>query len=87
MGSLAQVFIIFFYGFPVIVRLLSGKAQNMADSKETYKYFSELVKPLATNHCLEEIISRLQDEIMSKYESKLEQQKSRIDELEGQFPL
>ena len=33
----------------MVVRRLSGKAEDMAVSEEIYKYFSELLKPLVTN--------------------------------------
>ena len=54
----------------------------MAISEEIRNYFSDLIKPLATNQSLEEMFAKLKKEIMSKFE-KLEQQMNQIDKLEG----
>ena len=54
----------------------------MAISEEIRNYFSDLIKPLATNQSLEEMFSKLKEEIMSKFEEKLEQQMNQIDKLE-----
>ena len=53
----------------------------MAVSEEICKYFSDLRKPLATNQALEEIFSKLKDEIMHKYEERFEQQKNLLKNL------
>ena len=60
----------------------SVKSENMAISEEIRNYFSDLIKPLATNQSLEEMFAKLKKEIMSKFE-KLEQQMNQIDKLEG----
>ena len=46
----------------------------MAISKEIRNYFLDFIKLLATNQSLEKMFSKLKDEIMSKFEEKLEQQ-------------
>ena len=61
------------------------KTTNMTISKEIRNYFSDLIKPLVTNQSLEEMFSKLKEEIMSKFEEKLEQQMNRIDKLEGKL--
>ena len=58
------------------------KTTNMTISKEIRNYFSDLIKPLVTNQSLEEMFSKLKEEIMSKFEEKFEQQMNRIDKLE-----
>ena len=63
----------------------SAKTENMAISEEIRNYFSDLIKPLATNQSLEEIFSKLNKEIVSKFEEKLEQQMNQIDKLEGKL--
>ena len=55
----------------------------MAISEEIRNYFSYLIKPLATKQSLEEMFSKLKEEIMSKFEEKLEQQMNQTDKLEG----
>ena len=57
----------------------------MAISEEIRNYFLDLIKPLATNQSLEEMFSKLKEEIMSKFEEKLEQQLNQIDKLEGKL--
>ena len=63
----------------------SAKTENMAISEEIRNYFSDLIKPLATNQYLEEIFSKFKKEIVSKLEEKLEQQMNWIDKLEGKL--
>ena len=63
----------------------STKTENMAIPEEIRNYFSDLIKQLATNQSLEKIFSKLKEEIMSKFEEKLEQQINRIDKLEGKL--
>ena len=54
----------------------------MAISEEIRNYFSDLIKPLVKNQSLEEMFSELKEEIMSKFEEKLEHQMNQIDKLE-----
>ena len=63
----------------------SAKTENMAISEEIRNYFSDLIKPLATNQSLEEIFSKLKEEIVSKFEEKLEQQMNQIENLKGDW--
>ena len=73
------------HGFHMVLSRLSEKTENMAISEEIRNYFSDLIKPLATNQSLEEMFSKLKEEIVSKFEEKLEQQMNRIDKLEGKL--
>ena len=41
----------------------SAKAENMAISEEIRNYFSDVIKPLAANQSLEEMFSKLKEEI------------------------
>ena len=63
----------------------SGKTENMVMSEEIRNYFSDIIKPLATNQFLEEMFSKLKEKIVSKFEQKLEQLMNPIDKLEGKL--
>ena len=63
----------------------SAKTENMAISEEIRNYFSDLIKPLATNQSLEKMFSKLKEEIMSEFENKFEQQMNHIDKPEGKL--
>ena len=47
----------------------------MAISGEIRNYFSDLIKPLATNQPWKEMFSKLKEKIVSKFKEKLEQQR------------
>ena len=66
----------------MVVTRSSAKITNMPVSQEIYEYFSELVKPLATNEVLENMFKMLKEEINSKFEEKFDEQNQKIDELE-----
>ena len=66
----------------MIVTRSSAKFTNMSVSQEILEYFSELVKPLATNEILEDMFKKLKEEIISKFEEKFDEQNRKIDELE-----
>ena len=70
------------HGFHMVLTCSSAKTENMAISEKIRNYFSDLIKPLATNQSLEEMFSKLKEEIVSKFEEKLEQQMNQIDKLE-----
>ena len=61
------------------------ETENMATSEEIRNYFSDLIKLLATDLYLEEMLSRLKEEIVSKFEKKLEQQMNLIEKLQGKW--
>ena len=63
----------------------SAKTENMAISEEIRNNFSDLIKPLAINQSLEEMFSKLKEEIVSKFEEKLQQQINQIEKLEGKL--
>ena len=65
----------------------SAKATNISVSQEIREYFSELVKPLATNVILEDMFKELKKEIISKFEEKFDEQNRKIDELEGKIAI
>ena len=60
----------------------SAKITNMSVSQGPRDYFSESVKPLATNENLEDILKKLKEEILSKFKEKFDEQNRKIDELE-----
>ena len=65
----------------------SAKTTNISVSQEIREYFSELVKPLATNVILEDMFKELKKEIISKFEEKFDEQNRKIDELEGKIAI
>ena len=69
----------------MVLNRSSAKTESMAITEEIRNYFSDLIKPLATNQSLEEMFSKLKEEIVSKFEEKLEQQMNQIDKLEGKL--
>ena len=68
--------------FHMVLTCPSAITENMAISEEIRDYFSGLIKPLATNQSLEEMFLKLKEEVMSKFEEKLEKQMNQIDKLE-----
>ena len=58
----------------MVVTRSSAEITNMSVSQEIREYFSELVKPLATNEILEKMFKKLKEEIISKFEEKLDEQ-------------
>ena len=71
----------------MVVTHSSAKITNMSVSQEICEYFSELVKPLATNEILEDIFKKLKEEIISKFEEKFDEQNRKIDVLEGKIAI
>ena len=71
----------------MVVTRSSAKITNMSVSQEIREYFSELVKPLATNEILEDMFKKLKEEIISKFEEKFDEQNRKIDELEGTIAI
>ena len=71
----------------MVVTRSSAKITNMSVSQEIREYFSELVKPLATNGVLENMFKKLKEEIISKFEEKFDEQNRKIDELEGKIAI
>ena len=57
------------HGFQTVVTRFSAKSECMSDiSEEIRKYFSELIKPLATNTSLREIFDKMKEEVISKFD-------------------
>ena len=69
----------------MVLTCSSAKTENMTISGGIRNYFSDLIKPLATNRYLEEMFSKLKEEIMFKFEEKLEQQMNRLTNLKGNW--
>ena len=55
----------------------------MSVSHKLRDYFSELIQPLATDECLEQMFQKLKEQIVTKFEEKFIEQDRKIDELEG----
>ena len=71
----------------MVVTRSSAKITNVSVLQEIRVYFSELVKPLATNEILVDIFQKLKEEIISKFEEKFDEQNRKIDELEGKIAI
>ena len=71
----------------MVVTRSFAKTTNMSVSQEICEYFSELVKPLATNEILEDMFKKLKEKIISKFEEKFDEQNRKIDELEGTIAI
>ena len=54
----------------------------MSVSQELDDYFSELIHPLATNECLEQMFQKIKEEIVTKFEERFIKQNRKIDKLE-----
>ena len=66
----------------------SVKSESMSGvSKEIRDYFSELIKPLATNTGIKEMFDKLKEEILSKFETKIKEQDGKIHELESRVVI
>ena len=72
----------------MVVGRSSAKGENMSDiSEEIRKYFSELIKPLATNTSLKEMFDKMKEEVISKFESKISEQNDKFYELESRVAI
>ena len=72
----------------MVVTRSSAKSESMSDiSEEIRKYFSELIKPLATNTSLKEMFDKMKEEVISKFESKISEQNDKIYELESRVTI
>ena len=59
------------HGSDMVVARFSAKSESMSDiSAEIGKYFSELIKPSATNTSLKEMFDKVKEKVISKFESK-----------------
>ena len=56
-------------------------------SEEIRKYFSELMKPLATNTSLKKMFDKMKEEVVSKFESKIIEQNDKIYDLESRVAI
>ena len=66
----------------MVVTRSSTKSESMLDiSEEISKYFSKLIKPLATNTSLKEMFDKTKGEMISKFELKISEQNDKIYEL------
>ena len=68
----------------VIVTRSNARSEKMSVSQEHRDYFSELIQPLATNECLEQMFQKLKEEIVTTFEERFTEQNKKIDDLEQQ---
>ena len=59
--------------------------KKMPVLQELHDYFSELIQPLATNKCLEQMFQKLKKELVTKFEERFKEQNKKIDKLEESF--
>ena len=59
--------------------------KKMSVLQELHDYFSELIQPLATNKCLEQMFQKLKKELVTKFEERFKEQNKKIDKLEESF--
>ena len=59
--------------------------KKMSVLQELHDYFSELIQPLATNECLEQMFQKLKKELVTKFEERFKEQNKKIDKLEESF--
>ena len=72
----------------MVVTHSSAKSENMSDiSEEIQKYFSKLIQPLATNTSLKQMFDKMKEEVISKFESKINEQNNKIYELESRVAI
>ena len=63
----------------MVVTLSSAKSESVSDiSEEIRKYFSELIKLLATNTSLKELFDKMKEEVIPKFGSKISEQNNKI---------
>ena len=63
----------------MVVTLSSAKSESISDiSEEIRKYFSELIKLLATNTSLKELFDKMKEEVIPKFGSKISEQNNKI---------
>ena len=55
----------------VIVTRSYARSEKTSVSQELRDYFSGLIQPLATNECLEQMLQKLKEEIVTKFEQSL----------------
>ena len=73
--------------FHMVVTRSSIKSESMSDiSEEIREYFSELIKPLATNTSLKEMFHKIKEEV-KKFEPKVSQQNDKIYELKSRVAI
>ena len=65
----------------------SARIANMSVPQEIREYFSELVRRLVTNKIWEDMFKKLNEEIISKSEEKIDEQNRKIDKLEGKIAI
>ena len=76
------------HGFHIVVTCSSAKSESISDiSEEIRKYCSKLIKPLATNTSLKELFDMMKEEVISKFESKINEQNDKIYELESRVAI
>ena len=56
---------------------------GMSENQELRDCFSELIQPLVTNECLEQMFEKLKEEIVTMFEERFIEQNKKIDELQG----
>ena len=63
----------------VIVTRSYERSEKMSVAQELCDYFSELIQPLGTDECLEEMFQKLKQEVVTKFEERfVDQNKKKL---------
>ena len=69
----------------VIITRSKPSGLNISITAQVHEYLNNLIKPLVTNKCLEEILYKFKVGIISKFKDKLREQNLKIQKLESKI--
>ena len=67
--------------------MVKTRPSDMSISTEMQEYFSDLIKPLATNEEISKMFEAFKLEVIEKFEERLNKQEEKITELESTLAL
>lgn len=67
--------------------MVNTRSSNMSITTEMQEYFSNLIKPLATNEEILKMLENFKVEVVEKFEERLNKQEEKIAELESTLAL
>ena len=65
----------------------STRSKSMAISEEVKQFFQDLVEPLVTYERLDEMLTKLNDKIVGKFEKNVNEQNKKIVTLESKVAV
>ena len=63
------------------------RSKKMCINEDIKIYFENLIKPLATKDFLKDALNQFKDEIITKFDRKIQEQDERITQLESNLAL